>query len=176
MKFHQIFLASLFSPKKLAAFRLLSVGKVFAYVFIFVTLFTLISFSRYIFGDATLFEETSELMEHAEKIGALIYPMAFLLQLVISTFYIFIRISIFAYIGSLLLTVMKRRGNYLQIWRTSAIAMTIPFILTVALDFFPALKNFASFSFYSLLISSIVHLVYIIAATRYYPKQPQLRE
>lgn len=166
MKFHQIFRASLNQPKKLAAFRLLSVGKVFMYVFLFVTLFTLISFSRYIFGDATLFEDTAELQEQAEKIGALIYPMAFLLQLVISTFYIFIRISIFAYFGMLLLKMMKRRGDYLQIWRTSAIAMTVPFIMTVGFDFFPEFQNSG------LYLSSIVHLLYILAAAKYYPKQP----
>lgn len=168
MKFHQIFRASLYEPKKLAAFRLLSVGKVFAYVFLFVTLFTLISFSRYIFGDATLFEETPELKEQAAKIGALIYPMAFLLQLVISTFYIFIRISLFAYIGKFLLNVFKKRGDYLQIWRTSAIAMTVPFLITVTFDFFPSFQNS------SLLISSVVHLIYIAAAVKYYPKQPKL--
>lgn len=168
MKFHQIFSASLYEPKKLAAFRLLSVGKVFAYVFLFVTLFTLISFSRYIFGDATLFAETPELMEQGEKIGALIYPMAFLLQLVISTFYIFIRISIFAYIGMLLLKALKKRGDYLQIWRTSAIAMTVPFLITVVFDFFPM------FNTSSLVISSVIHLIYILAAIKYYPKQPKL--
>lgn len=169
MKFHQIFRASLHEPKKLAAFRLLPIGRVFAYVFIFVTLFTLISFFRFIVGDAILFEQSPELLEHGEAIGSLIYPMAFLLQLIISTFYIFVRISIFAYAGALLLKMMKRRGNYLQIWRTSAVAMTIPILLTIGFDFFPAMEN------YSLPISSIVHLAYIATATKFYPKQPNVK-
>jgi len=91
--------------------------------------------------------------------------MAFMLQFVISVFYIFIRISIFAYLGALMLRVIKRRGEYLHIWRTAAIAMTVPILLTIGFDFFPIMKN------YSLLITSIVHLLYIGAAVKYYPKQ-----
>ena len=56
MKFHQLFNAAIYEPKKLAAFRLLPIGKVFKYVFIFISLFTLISFIRFIAGDAALFE------------------------------------------------------------------------------------------------------------------------
>lgn len=170
MKFHQIFRASLNEPKKLAAFRLLPIGKVFTYVFIFVSLFTVVSFTRFYIDDTVLFENSPDLIEHGETIGLLIYPMAFILQLVISTFYIFIRISIFAYIGSLLLSARKRRGNFLQIWRTSAIAMTIPILLTIGFDFFPSLNG------YSLALSSVVHLIYIVLAIKYYPKQPQLKQ
>ena len=166
MKFHQIFRAALNEPKKLAAFRLLPVGKVFKYVFIFVGLFTIISFTRFYIDDTVLFENSPDLIEHVETIGWLINPMALMLQFVISTFYIFVRISIFAYIGSLLLSAKKRRGDYLQIWRTSAIAMTVPTLLTIGFDFFPAIGN------YGLLLSSIVHFLYIFAATKYYPKQP----
>ncbi len=166
MKFHQIFLASLAEPKKLAAFRLLPIGKVFMYVFLFVTVFTMISFSRFFTGDAVLFEHSPDLAAHSDKIGPLIYPIAFFLQLVISIFYIFARISIFAYLGSLILTILKRRGNYLQIWRTSAIAMTVPIIVTLGFDFLPQL------SAYSLVMTSVIHLIYIAAATKFYPKQP----
>lgn len=166
MKFHQIFRASLYEPKKLAAFRLLPVGKSFIYVFTFVTLFTIISFSRFLFGDTSLFENSPELLEHSKAIGSLIYPIAFLLQLVISTFYLFVRISLFAYIGAFFLYVRKRRGNYLQIWRTAAFAMTVPILVTICFDFFPAIQP------YSFAISSLIHLLFIFAATKYYPKQP----
>lgn len=169
MKFHQIFRAALHEPKKLAAFRLLPIGKVFRYVFIFVAVFTVISFTRFFLDDTVLFENSPDLIEHGETIGWLINPMALMLQFVISTFYIFVRISIFAYIGALLLTAKKRRGNFLQIWRTSSIAMTVPIILTIGFDFFPLIKN------YGLILSSIVHFLYIFAATKYYPKQPQPR-
>ena len=56
MKFHQIFKAAFHEPKKLAAFRLLSIGKVFRYIFLFVALFTGISFIRYLALDTAVFE------------------------------------------------------------------------------------------------------------------------
>ncbi|MDS9471057.1 DUF1189 family protein [Sporosarcina pasteurii] len=169
MNYHQIFKASLYEFKKLAAFRLLPIGKVFTYVFIFVFFFTVISFSRFIIGDDVLFDASPDLQEHSEKIGALIFPIAFILQLVISTFYIFIRVSAFAYIGSLMIKLMKRRGQYLHVWRTSAIAMTLPILITIVFDFFPELKSSG------LIISSIIHFTYIVLAIKYYPKQPELQ-
>jgi hypothetical protein len=165
MKFHQLFIASIHEPKKLAAFRLLPIGRVFKYVFMFIFLFTVISFGRFYLNDELLLEQNHELIEHGQKIGWLIYPMALLLQLVISTFYVFIRITIFAYIGSLFLKLRRKRGNYLQIWRTSAIAMTIPMLFTIGFDFFPAI---AANGF---LLTSIVHLLYILTAIKYYPNQ-----
>ena len=164
LKFHQLFKAAIYEPKKLAAFRLLPIGKVFRYVFLFVALFTLISFIRFIASDAVLFESSPELMEHGEKIGWIIYPLAFLLQLVISTFYIFVRIIVFAYAGQLLLKVMKRRGEYRHMWRTSAIAVTVPILLTIIWDFFPFWDQ------YSTLLTSLAHFAYIATAAKYYPK------
>ena len=164
MKFHQLFKASLYEPKKLAAFRLLPIGKVFSYVFIFVALFTALSFIRYLAGNEILFEASPEQLKHGETIGGLVYPMAFLLQLVISTSYIFLRVSIFGFIGIIVLKLMKRRGEYRHIWRTSAIAITLPILITIGLDFLPALKTFSS------VITSTIHLAYIAAAAKYYPK------
>lgn len=161
----RIFKSSLYDFKKIANGRMLPIGKTFTYVFLFVFIFTLISFSRFIFGDAELFEMSPELQEQSEKIGVLIYPIAFGLQLVISVFYIFIRISLFAYIGTLIMKWMKKRGQYLQVWGTTAIAMTVPFMLTIVLEFFPDWKAIG------LVITSIIHLVYIVLALNYYPKQ-----
>ena len=69
MKFHQIFRASLHEPRKLAAFRLLSIGKVFSSVFVFVTFFTLISILRFSGNDGTLFADSPELKQPGETIG-----------------------------------------------------------------------------------------------------------
>ncbi|MCG7336386.1 DUF1189 domain-containing protein [Sporosarcina sp. ACRSM] len=167
MEFHQIFKAAFHEPKKMAAFRLLSIGKVFRYTFFFIALFTVISFIRYLALDTVLFESTPELLKHGETIGWIIHPIAFILQLVISTFYIFVRVSIFAYVGILLLKIMKRRGEYRHMWRTSAIAMTVPILLTICLDFFP------SWDSYSTWLTSGVHIAYIAAAVKYYPKLPK---
>ncbi|ARJ37410.1 hypothetical protein SporoP8_00090 [Sporosarcina ureae] len=167
MKFHQIFKTSLHEPKKLAAFRMLSIGKVIQYIFVFIFLYTSVSFFQFVIGDHTLFQSSPELAEIGETIGFLIYPIAFVLQLVIITSYLFIRISIFAIIGVLLLKLLRRRGEFRFMWRTAAIAATLPILLTMVFEFVPAMQSS------SLWIASLVHLLYVWRAAVYYPKQPR---
>ncbi len=167
MKFHQLFKASLHEPKKLAAFRLLSIGKVIQYIFVFIFLYTGVSFLQFVIGDNSLFESSPELSEIGDTIGLLIYPMAFVLQLVIITSYLFIRISIFAIIGVLLLKVLHRRGEFRFMWRTAAIAATLPILLTMVFEFIPPAQP------YSIWIASLVHLLYVWRAATYYPKKPR---
>ncbi|ARD46790.1 DUF1189 family protein [Sporosarcina sp. P33] len=167
MKFHQLFKASLHEPKKLAAFRLLPIGKVIQYIFVFIFLYTGVSFLQFVLGDHILFQSSPELAEIGETIGLLIYPIAFVLQLVIITSYLFIRISIFAIIGVLLLKVLHRRGEFRFMWRTAAIAATLPILLTMAFEFVPSMQS------YSLWIASLVHLFYVYRAAVYYPKKPR---
>ncbi|PIC66964.1 4-hydroxy-3-methylbut-2-en-1-yl diphosphate synthase [Sporosarcina sp. P21c] len=167
MKFHQLFKASLHEPKKLAAFRMLSIGKVIQYIFVFIFLYTCVSFFQFVIGDHTLFQSSPELAEIGETIGFLIYPIAFVLQLVIITSYLFIRISIFAIIGVLLLKLLRRRGEFRFMWRTAAIAATLPILLTMVFEFVPAMQSS------SLWIASLVHLLYVWRAAVYYPKQPR---
>lgn len=164
MKLYQLFIASFYEPKKLAAFRLLPIGTIFRYVFLFIFMITTISFTRFVLAEEGLFEVSSDIINFGENVGVLLYPIAFVLQLVISTFYIFIRISIFAYIGTLLLKIMQHRGDFRLMWNTTAIAMTLPILLTMVFDFFPAFKTIG------FIITSIVHIGYLLAAIQYYPK------
>lgn len=167
IKFHQLFKASLHEPKKLAAFRLLPIGKVIQYVFVFVFLYTAVSFLKFSLGDHSLFQSSPELAEIGETIGLLIYPVAFILQLLIITSYLFIRISIFAIIGVLLLKVLHRRGEFRFMWRTAAVAAAVPILLTMLFEFLPAA------AFAGTAVSSAVHLFYVWRAAVYYPKQPR---
>lgn len=167
MKLSQLFIGAFNEPKKLAAFRLLPIGTVFRYVFLFIFMFTAISFTRFLFADEGLFDVSSEIIDFGEAVGVLIYPIAFILQLVISTFYVFIRISIFAYIGTWLLKIMKRRGDFRFMWNTTAIALTVPILLTMIFDFFPAFQTV------SFIVTSLVHIGYLVAAIQYYPKSLQ---
>lgn len=167
MKFHQLFKAAFHEPKKLAAFRLLPIGRVIRYAFLFILLMTLISFVRFLIGDTELFEASPELSEYSETIGGLIYPMAFIFQFVIATFFVFVRISLFAAIGLWLGKFMKKRVEYRYIWRTAAIAITVPLLLTIILDFFPAWETFG------IIFSSLIHIGYLGFALKYYPKAPK---
>lgn len=125
---------------------------------------TLISFTRFSLGDAELFESSAELTEYSQTIGGLIYPMAFIFQFVIATFYVFVRISIFAAIGIWIGKMMKRRVEYRFLWRTSAIAITVPLLLTILLDLFQFLETSG------ILFSSLLHIGYLFFALKYYPK------
>ncbi|MDN4609044.1 DUF1189 family protein [Sporosarcina highlanderae] len=167
MKFHQMFLAAFHEPKKLAAFRLLSIGRVIRFAFFFILLMTLISILRFMFGDVDLFEASPELVDYSKTIGGLIYPMAFVFQFVIATFYVFVRISIFAGIGMFIGTLRKKRVEYRFLWRTTAIAATVPLLVTIGLDFFPTAETI------SLTLTSLIHICYIAAALKYYPKAPK---
>lgn len=164
MKFHQLFTAALKEPKKLAAFRLLPIGKVIQYVFLFIGIYTVISFTRFIFGDVSLFDASPELLEYSRTIGWLLYPIAFVLQFVITTFYIFVRISLFGLAGLLIAMLMQRKAEYRHIWRTAAISVTVPLLITLLLDSFPA------WQLNELYLASVVHLLYITLAVKYYPK------
>ncbi|WP_339250571.1 DUF1189 family protein [Sporosarcina sp. FSL W8-0480] len=167
MKFHQLILAGFHEPKKLAAFRLLPIGRVIRFVFFFILLMTLISFFRFVFGDVALFEASPELEEYSKTIGGLLYPMAFIFQFVIATFYVFVRISIFAGIGMLIGKIRKKRVEYRFLWRTTAIAATVPLFLTIVLDFFPSAETI------SLALSSFIHICYIFVSLKYYPNAPK---
>lgn len=169
MKNYQLFFASIYEPKKLAAFRLLPIGKVFQYVFLFVILSTLVSFIRFLTGDIDLFGSSQELIDYAATVGGLLYPMAFVLQLVISTFYLFIRVSFFGLVGLGLLKIFKRRGEYRHMWRTSAVSITVPILVSLVLDIFHV-ENAFNFP-----LTALIHIVYLALATNYYPKQPQAK-
>lgn len=164
MKFHQLFLAGIHEPKKLAAYRLLPIGRAIRYIFVFVLAMTIISFVRFSLGDTELFEASPELTEYSKTIGVLIYPTAFIFQFLIATFYVFVRISLFAAIGLLIGKIWNRRVEYRFLWRTAAIAITVPLVLTMLFDFFPFMET------YSTLLTSVIHIGYIGIALKYYPK------
>ena len=103
MKFHQLFKAAIHEPKKLAAFRLLPIGKVFQLCFHFRCVVH-IHFIHPLYSRGCslirIFAGTSSNM--VKQLEGSFIRLHFILQLVISTFYIFIRISIFAICGNLI--------------------------------------------------------------------------
>jgi len=163
-------MASLYEPKKLAAFRMLPIGKVFQYIFVFVFLSTAVSFLRFLSGDIDLFGASEELIDYAETVGGLLYPMAFVLQLVISTFYLFIRVSFFGLVGLGILSARQRRGEYRHMWRTAAISVSVPVLASITLDIMhvPGAVNFP--------VTAAVHIFYLAAAAGYYPKKPRVQK
>lgn len=163
MKLYELFKASLHSPKKIAAFRLIPIGKVMQYIFIYVFLMTAISFFGFINGISEQQQNVEGLIEYFSDIQWLIYPFAFIFLFVLNTMLIFVRISIFAYIGTLMLLLLKRRGEYRHLWRSTLFASTVPMIISIVMAILQLSNDWVQLGIYA------VTFVYLYISLKYYP-------
>lgn len=163
MSLFQLFKSSLHSPKKMAAFRLIPIGKVMQYIFSYIFIMSIISFIYFINGISNQQESMEGLLEYFSQIQWLLYPFSFLFLFVLNTLFIFVRISIFAYIGSIILHLRKRKGEFRHIWRTALFASTIPMLLSIIFGILQFSNNYIQLVIYTL------SLVIIILTTKYYP-------
>lgn len=163
MSLFQLFTASLHSPKKMAAFRLIPIGKVMQYVFIYVFFMTAISFVGFINGISEQQQNVEGLIDYFSDIQWLIYPFAFLFLFVLNTMFIFVRISIVAYIGTLILLFLKRRGEYRHLWRTTLFASTVPMVLSIVFALLQWSNDWIQLVIYA------VTFVYLYMSLKYYP-------
>lgn len=165
----QLLKASLMEPKKQAAVRILPIGKIMRFVFLFILVLTIAAFIEFVNGLDTVSEDLEGLLQYIEEIEWLLYPLAFVLLFVSTTLYHFIKISVFAGIGVGLLRWMNRRGEYRQLWRTAALAVTFPTIITFAVGY--VVENQ-----WLLFLLSLLTIAYLYLAIKYYPKKPPVRK
>lgn len=167
VKHSTLFFDSLFHPKKLGAYRILSIGKIIQYVFLLITLLTIFSFINFVIGVSDDQYNLEGITSFIEDIQWLLYPFAFILQYIMNTIMLFIFISLLAYIGLLTINVSNRRGEYRQIWRSASLAITWSVLLTIIFSYiqFPNLLEW--------LIVSTPSIVYIIIASLKFPKKPK---
>ena len=163
MNLFQLFQASLHSPKKIAAFRLIPIGKTMQYIFIYISIITLISFFKFLSGLSIQQANVEDLIEYLQDIKWLIYPFAFVFLFVLNTLLIFVRVSIFAYIGQLLLSLLKRKGEYRHLWRTTLFASTVPMLFSLVVAIFHWSSGYLQ------LIIYLTTFVYLFLALKYYP-------
>lgn len=163
MNLYQIFKASLHSPKKIAAFRLIPIGKVMQYIFSYIFIMSLISFVFFTSGISDQQTNMEGLLEYFSKIQWLLYPFAFVFLFVFNTLIIFVQISILAYIGKGILYLRKRKGEYRHIWRTTLFASTVPMLLSILAALLQWTSNYIQIAIY------VITFVYILFATKYYP-------
>ena len=127
----QLLIHSLTSPKKLGAYRILSIGKVMQYAFLMITLITAFSFGQFTnSGTAEIFGYP-EIEQYAQNIQWIVYPIAIVLLFVLNTSIYFIKVSLYALAGLFFIKPMKRRGEYRQVWRTAVFASTWGTFLTL---------------------------------------------
>ncbi|TQR19534.1 DUF1189 family protein [Psychrobacillus vulpis] len=163
MNLFQLFKASLHSPKKIAAFRLVPIGKVMQYIFSFIFILTIIAFVQFTNGLSIQQANMEGLLEYFQDIKWLIYPFAFIFLFVLNTLFIFIRVSIFAYIGTIIQTLLKRKGEYRHLWRSTLFASTVPLLFSIVVAIFQWS------SIYIQLIIYVVTFIYLFLACKYYP-------
>ncbi|RLQ92088.1 DUF1189 domain-containing protein [Planomicrobium sp. Y74] len=168
MNIYQLLKASLMEPKKQAAVRILSIGKIMRFVFLFILLLTIVAFVEFVIGLNSVSGDLEGLLVYIEEIEWLLYPLAFILLFVSTTLYHFIKISLFAWIGMGYLKILKRRGEFRHLWRTAALSVTFPTILSFAVGFLVDNEWLP-------LMLSLLTLVYLYMAIKYYPKKPQQR-
>lgn len=165
MSLTQIFIASITNPKKIAAFRLLPIGKVMQYVFIFVAFLSIMSFVHFTTGFKQDTSSMAGLIEYMEDMQWILYPFAFIIQFIMATLLIFARISILAFMGMFILKLYRRRGEYRHVWRTTAFAYTIPTILSVLLLYAGMNDGWIT------LVTTVCSLLYVALSLKYYPKK-----
>ncbi|ANU11185.1 4-hydroxy-3-methylbut-2-en-1-yl diphosphate synthase [Planococcus antarcticus DSM 14505] len=166
---YQLFKASLMEPKRQAAVRIMTIGKIMQFIFVFVGLLTIVSFIEWIFGLGDATSSMAGLVEFMEEIEWLLYPFALVFLFVFTTLYHFIKISLFALIALVILNARKRRGEYRHLWRTTSLSVTVPTLLTFVLSFF-------NLGFSVSLATSLLTLLYLYLAIGYYPKKPPLQK
>lgn len=133
------------------------------YIFIYILIMSIISFVYFINGISDQQQSMEGLLEYFSQIQWLLYPFSFIFLFVLNTLFIFVRISIFAYIGSIILHIRKRKGEYRHIWRTALFASTIPMLLSIIFAILQLSNNYIQLVIYT------ISLVIIISATKYYP-------
>ena len=165
MSLTQLFIASISIPKKIAAFRLLPIGKVLQYVFFFVIILSLLSFVHFITGFKNDSSSIEGLLDYVENMEWILYPFAFIVQFIMTTLLLFVRISLMAFVGMFILKLLKRRGEYRHVWRTTAFAYTTPTVLSI-LFLYSGLTDGWIF-----IVTTLICVVYLALALKYYPQK-----
>lgn len=169
LNIYQLFKASLMEPKKQAAVRIMTIGKIMQFIFVFITLLTVVSFIEWTTGLGNSSSGIDGLVEFVEEIEWLLYPFALIFLFVSTTLYHFVKISFFAFIALVILNGRKRRGEYRHVWRTTALSVTFPTFIAFVLSFF-------DFGFSVTLATSLLTILYLYLAIGYYPKKPATKK
>lgn len=159
----QLFIDSLTNPKKLGAYRILSIGKVMQYAFLMIALLTAFSFGQFINTGADEIFGYAEIEQYIESIQWLVYPIAVIFLFVMNTLIYFVKVSLYALAGLFFIKPMKRRGEYRQVWRTAVFACTWSTLLTMLGNLLPFSPTFMT------LVSIFVTMLFIIVALTKYP-------
>ena len=126
----QLFLHSLIKPKMLAAYRILSVGKIIQYTFLLVLLTTSFSLGQFANEGITSINGYEEIEQYVENLQWLIYIISAILLFTMNTLILYAKISLYALVAFLFAKPFRKKAEYRHLWRTAALAITWEVIIT----------------------------------------------
>lgn len=159
----QLFVDSLTNPKKLGAYRILSIGKVMQYAFLMILLLTAFSFGQFINEGTGQIFGYAEIEQYAAQVKWIVYPIAIVFLFVLNTSIYFVKVSLYAFAALFLIKPMKRRGEYRQIWRTAVFASTWATLLSMLGHLLPVSATMIT------LVSIFITMLFMIVALTKYP-------
>lgn len=162
MPHFQLFIHSLIYPKKLAAFRILPIGKVIQYTFLLVALMTAFSFGQFVKSGISSIQLYEEIQNYTEDLEWLIYIISIVFSFIMNTLLLYAKISAYAYVGLLIGKSMNRKLEYRHIWRTAAFAITWEVFLSILFTSI-SLSNIVS----NIVVIFITMGIIIISLTKY---------
>ena len=160
----QLFLHSLIKPKMLAAYRILSVGKIIQYTFLLVLLMTVFSLGQFINEGITSINGYEEIEQYAENLQWLIYIISAILSFTMNTLILYAKISVYALVAFLFAKPFRKRAEYRHLWRTAALAITWEVIITIIMAMF--IPN----STITKIVCIVITMTWMFIALSKYPK------
>ncbi len=132
----QLFLHSLIKPKMLAAYRILSIGKIIQYTFLLVLLMTAFSLGQFVNNGIISINSYEGIANYAQNLQWLIYIISAIFSFTMNTLILYAKISLYALVAVLFAKPFLRRAEYRHLWRTAALAITWEVIITIVFSTF----------------------------------------
>ncbi|MET1030504.1 DUF1189 family protein [Domibacillus tundrae] len=173
MPLYKQFIKSLHSPKYIAAFRLQGIGKTIQYLFALSFRMSLPAFIAAAFylmdgneSAKTTVEEMLPLLTLNQN--ALIFiPVALFFYYILLSFMLFLKASIFAGVGLVVVSRLKKRGDYRHLFRMAAYALSLSALLTT-------LAELAHWTFpYAYAVDWLLIAGMLFLSIRYLPGAPK---
>ena len=160
----QLFLHSLIKPKMLAAYRILSVGKIIQYTFLLVLLMTAFSLGQFMNEGITSINDYQEIEQYAENLQWLIYIIFAIFSFTMNTLILYAKISLYALVAFLFAKPFHKKAEYRHLWRTAALAITWEVIITIVF------KLFITNSIITIIVCIVITMTWMFIALNKYPK------
>lgn len=160
----QLFLHSLIKPKMLAAYRILSIGKIIQYTFLLVLLMTAFSLGQFVNNGITSINSYEDIENYAQNLQWLIYIIFAIFSFTMNTLILYAKISFYALVAFLFAKPFLRRAEYRHLWRTAALAITWEVIITIVFS------TFSINSTVTTIFCIIITMTLVFIALGKYPK------